>query len=161
MDIEIQRGIAERMRQVIALGRAGNASSWATAAGLNRTYVSAVLEKVRKGVIGDIGVVSLYSLARAAKVSPAWLAYGMGEPGDDVPELLTYPPSLLALLRRLPPNTYPEPLVRQAAMVLEIIDEKDLTEDAWRDYLDGLRKEARHAGLLNASLRLDSRGVKR
>lgn len=161
MSGEIQRGIAERLQAVLASGRVENASSWATAAGLNRAYVSAVLEKVRKGSIGDIGVVNLYALATAAKLSPAWLAYGVGQPGDEVPELLTYPSNLLALIRRLPPSTYPEALIRQSVMILEVIGEKDLTEETWRDYLDSLRKEARHVGLLTASLRLETRGVKR
>jgi hypothetical protein len=162
MSGDVQRAIAQRFNQVLALGRVENASAWGTAAGLNRAYVSAVLEKVRKGSIGDIGVVNLYALARAAKVSPAWLAYGIGQPDDEVPDLvLTFPENLQTLLRRIPPGTYPDALLRQAVMVLEITGETDLSEDTWRDYLDSLRKEARRVGLEMASLRLENRGVKR
>ena len=161
MTAELQRGIAERLKQVLGMDRVENASVWASAAGLSRTYVSAILERARKGTLGDVGVNSLFDLANSAKVSPAWLAFGFGSPTDELPLLFALPPKLRALVRRLPPNTYPEQLVRQAAMVVDIIGEKDLPEDVWQDYLDGLRKEARRVGLELAAGRLDERGVKR
>lgn len=161
MTAELQRGIADRLKQVLATARVENASVWAGNAGLSRTYVSAILDRARKGTLGDVGVASLFELAKAANVSPAWLAFGLGSPTDQLPVLFSLPPKLRALLKRLPPNAYPEQLVRQAAMLVEVIGEQDLPEDVWQDYLDGLRKEARRVGLELAAARLDDRGVKR
>lgn len=147
------RAIAERMRWVLDSGRVESASFWATEAGLSRTFVTAFIERVRKGIVNDIGVNTLASLAVVARVSPAWLAFGHGSV-DAGPE------NLKALTAKLPKGTYAEALVQQAVLVREVIGEPDLPGEIWQDYLDGLRKEARRVGLLLAAARLDSRGVK-
>ena len=147
------------MRWVIESKRVENASVWATGAGLSRTYLTGYLQRAQKGLAGDIGLGSVVALAKVAHVNEAWLAFGIGAAEDD--PLAWQPNNLRSLLRKLPTNTYPTALLTQAAMVLEVIGEKDLPEDVWQDYLDGLRKEARRVGLELAAGRLESRGIKR
>ena len=151
--------VVQRMTWIIDSKRVENASVWATEAGLSRTYVSGLLERVRKGKSQDIGLQSLAALAQVARVSPAWLAFGAGEPSDDIESLL--PPLLRKLLKKLPAGQYPDLLLSQAVMVLQMIDEADLPEDVWQDYVDGLKKEVRRVGLEVAASRLEGRGFKR
>jgi hypothetical protein len=105
-----------------------------------------------------MGVSVLKKLGDAAKVSFAWLALGAGVPDDDlVPSL---PANLQALIAKRP-KAFPDALLRQAVIGLELTGEKDFGEDQWEDYLDGLKREARRLGLETAASRLDRRGVTR
>lgn len=105
-----------------------------------------------------MGLNTAAALAKAAGVSPAWLAYGMGSPEDVA---ATLPPQLAALVARLPKSTYPAKLVEQAAFVRDLIGQKDLSEELWRDYLDGLRREARRLALEVAGTAIEELGLKR
>lgn len=105
-----------------------------------------------------MGVQTAAALAQAAGVSPGWLAYGAGSI-DDV--MATLPPNLQALLARVPKKTYPPHLITQAALVCDLLDEKDLPEDMWTEYLDQLRREGRRVALELATARIESRGLRR
>jgi hypothetical protein len=150
--------IADRMRWVIDSGRVKNASVWAMAAGMSRTFVSGFLERAQKGKWQDIGLHSLARLAEAAHVSLAWLALGIGEPEDEVASWL---PENLRTFTQDKSSPYPAALLRQAVLVTAMVGEKDLPKEIWRDYLDGLRKEVRRIGLELAASRLEERGFKR
>jgi hypothetical protein len=146
------RGIANRLQWVLDSGRVESASSWALAAGLSRTYVTAFIDRARKGVVNDIGVNTLAALAEIASLNPAWLAYGVGS-ADPAP------PNLRAVVEARP-KSYSEQLVQQASMLREIIGEPDVPEEQWRTYLNLLRKGARDVGVAVARAKLADRGVK-
>lgn len=151
-------GIGERIQWVLDSDRVASASAWCVKAGLPRTYISAFMFRERQGQTSDMGVNTAVALARAAGVHPAWFVLGAGEP-DELNALL--PPNLARLLASLTTDAFPDKMVKQALLLLDVIGEKDLPEDVWRDYLDALRKEARRVGLELAAARLTDRGLKR
>lgn len=146
--------VAGRIRWVVESGKVANARAWCEAAGISSSYLGTFLSRDRKGQESDIAVGIVVKLARAAGLSVAWLAAGEGEP------LLrpTLPPNLAALIERRPELS--AVLVQQAALVLKLTGDTDLTIEHWQDYIDGLRREARRVGLEAAASRLDDRGVR-
>jgi hypothetical protein len=149
--------VADRIRWVLAHGNVGGARAWCEKARISSSYLGTFLTRDRRGQESDIGVSILSKLADAANVSFAWLATGVGSPSDDT-RMVPLPANLEALVKRR--KDYPEPLVRQAAIVLELIGERDMSPEHWEDYLDGLRREARRLGLEAAASRLDERGIR-
>lgn len=149
---EYHREIADRMQWILDSGRVESASAWSLAAGLSRTYVTAFIDRARKGITNDIGVNTLASLAEIAGVSPAWFAYGVG-PTDEGPR------NLQAVVEARP-GTYAPELVRQASMLREVIGEADVPAELWRGYLAALRKQARAVGVAVAKVKLAQRGVR-
>ncbi len=149
--------LADRLRWVIETGKVESARAWCLAAGVAGSYLGTFFARLRAGQPSDMGISVLERLAKAAHISFVWLAVGAGAPEDDL--LPAMPPQLRALaLRR---GAYPEALLRQAAIAVELTGEKDFTEEQWEGYLDDLRKGARHLGLEAAAARLDGRGMKR
>jgi transcriptional regulator with XRE-family HTH domain len=149
--------LASRVQWVIDSGLVPNGSKWCEKAGVSRTYIATFLHRQRTAAT-DIGVETLLQLAKAAGVSPSWLAFGDGSPED---ASATLPKNLQALIARLPPDTYSQVLILQAGLLRDIIGEKDLPEENWREYLDSLQREARRTGLELAALRMEQRGIKR
>ena len=150
--------LADRISWVLDNGRVANASAWCEKAHVARTYLATYMSRARQGNPSDVSLQVAVALAKAAGVNFTWFALGLGSPDDDGAAL---PANLGALLKRLPPGTYPPALIRQALVGREVIGEKDLPEEIWRDYLDGLRREARRVGMEEAARRLDSRGIPR
>lgn len=73
--------LKDRLRLVLDKTFAGNSSAWSRRAGLTRVH----LGKLMTRETADSGAVELRvidKLADAAQVSPGWLAYGVGDPGD-------------------------------------------------------------------------------
>lgn len=147
--------IADRVREVIDRKTVLSARAWCVSAGISGSYLGTFLTRDRQGLESDIGVSTLVKLANAAGVSFTWLALGEGFPDDVLPPL---PPNLAKVVEKH--RDIPETLVRQARMVLSMTGEKDLGQDAWLDYIDGLRREARRVGLEAAAARLEERGIR-
>lgn len=148
--------IADRIQRVLDSGKVRSGSAWCISAGLPRTYISRYMHQNRQGNPSDMGVSTVIVLAQAAGISPAWLAFGYGPP-EDIGMVL--PPNLVTVLSRFK-GDYVQSVALQAAMIREILGERDLPEQVWRDYLDDLKKLARRVGLELAVARLDDRGVK-
>jgi hypothetical protein len=148
--------VADRIREVIDRGTVPSARAWCVRAGISGSYLGTFLTRDRQGVESDIGVGTLSKLAGAAGVSFTWLALGEGSPNDVLPPL---PANLQAAVEKR--KDIPDVLIRQARMVLAMTGEDDLSVDAWLDYIDGLRREARRVGLEAAAARLEQRGIGR
>ena len=148
--------VADRIREVIDKGIVQSARAWCLAAGISGSYLGTFLTRDRQGQESDVGVSTLVKLANAANISFTWLALGEGSWSDLPPPR---PPNLVKLLQRR--TDIPDVLIRQGLMVLDMVGEKDLTEEYWEDYLDALRREARRVGLEAAAARLDERGMRR
>lgn len=114
-----------------------SARALCSAAGLSHSYLGTLTTRLRRNPNAGIDGLAAVQIAHAAGVSVTWLLTGEG-PRDQA-----VPPNLAALLRVLPKDTYPDVVVRQA-LVMGAAREQDLSQDIWRDYLDGLRREARH-----------------
>lgn len=83
---------------------------------------------------------SLEALASALNVSVEWLVSGRNPPPE-----LPLPPNLGAIAAELRANGSPDWLIRQAAIFFET--HADLTPQQWREYVEGLRREARRMEL--------------
>lgn len=73
--------LKERLQFVVDRKFAGNMSSWAREAGISRMHVRKLLER-DSAENGRVEALTFKKLASAAEVSPGWLAYGVGKPGD-------------------------------------------------------------------------------
>lgn len=150
--------LADRIRWVIDTKKVESARAWCVKAGIAGSYLGTFLHRNRGGGHSDMGVETVMALATSAEVSPPWLAFGLGSPDDD--PLSAMPPNLRALVAKRP-GAYPEALIRQAAVVVELLGQKDMRVEHWEDYVEALRREARRAGLEAAAARLDDLGMKR
>lgn len=73
--------LKERLQFVLTKEFRGNKSAWATAAKVTRVHVAKLLERESTNR-GKVELQVIDKLARAGKVSPGWLAFGVGQPGD-------------------------------------------------------------------------------
>lgn len=78
-------GLSERIEWVVSHGRElgqdnWNMSQWALRAGLQRTHVRTILERLEENPDAGIEHRTLQKLADAAGVSVCWLAFGSGAP---------------------------------------------------------------------------------
>lgn len=73
--------LKERLQFVLTKEFCGNMSAWANEAGVTRVHVAKLLERESTNR-GKVELQVIDKLARAAKVSPGWLAFGVGQPGD-------------------------------------------------------------------------------
>jgi transcriptional regulator with XRE-family HTH domain len=96
--------------------------------------------RIEKGERPNIRPSSLEGLANVLNVRVEWLVSGRNPPPD-----LPLPPSLELVAEELRAEGYAEWLLRQAAVFYETHD--DLTPLQWREYIEGLRREARRMEL--------------
>ncbi len=130
-----------------AAKRFGNARALAIEAGLSHAYLGTLMTRLRRNPQATMDAESAVKIAKAAGVSLVWLLTGEGPRDERVPGIL------IGLLRKLPPNTYPQVVINQAKLFAEIVG-SDMNEEAWRDYLDGLHREIRHAQIRIQAIKL-------
>lgn len=118
----------------------GSARALSVAAGLSPGYIGTLTTRLRRNPEAGIDGLAAVKIAKAAGLSLSWLLAEEGPRDQRVPR------NLAALIHRLAKGTYPDVVIQQA-MLLGAAREADVPEDLWRDYLDGLRREARHLEL--------------
>lgn len=122
----------------------GSARALSLAAGLSAGYIGTLTTRLRRDPDAGIDGLAAVQIAKAAELSLNWLLAGE-EPRDQ-----RVPPRLAAVIRRLPKDAYADVVIRQAILFGASRD-GDLTEELWLDYLDGLRREARHVEIAAAA----------
>lgn len=83
---------------------------------------------------------NVQALAAALEVTIEWLVTGKSSAPEG-----PLPPNLAPIAATLRAHLYPDWLIRQAAVFFEA--HEDLSPEQWRDYIDGLRREARRMEL--------------
>jgi hypothetical protein len=124
--------------------RYGSARALSVAAGLSAGYIGTLTTRLRRNPDAGMDGLPAVQIAHAAGVTVNWLLAGE-EPRD-----FRVPRNLAAVIRSLPEGAYPAVVTRQAQLY-GAAREGDLSEDVWRDYLDGLYRELRHVELAAAA----------
>ena len=139
--------LKERLQKVLDDGLVENASRWSEAAGLTRIHVNKLLKSDRADR-GHVELVVLTKLAAVARVSPAWLAYGVGGPNDDPPIgtlllKLASMPGLRDAVERHPERWRTSTIARACLEPPFKSDSSGRPEGGWEAALDSLEDKTR------------------